>query len=95
MIDLKAVRVAVNWVFDTLMPNAGKEQVLTSRQDLIGPDYTILDLEQEQKLSNEKIRSGVTMIIGGLMQKQDCWARSACIVGKNARGHPLAKFATS
>lgn len=51
-----------------------------------------MDIEMEEKATKDKLRSGVTMIIGGLMQKQECWDRSACIIGLAARRHPLAKL---
>ena len=93
--DLKAVRGAVDFAFDTFMPKNDFYSMMNpqSRNDV----YSIIIDENEspedaaalEKVKAEiDLRSSITVLIGGLMNKQECWEKAACFTGIKMRQIP-------
>ena len=37
--------------------------------------------DQEERLRTERVKDGLTTMVGAVMQKQQCWEKTACTVG--------------
>lgn len=98
LIDLKVVKTGVDWAFNNFMPNALTPEIkeklmpLQSRQDLLKSSYNLNedDFEDEdvkaavkEQKNTDNLKETTVMLIGAFMQKQQCWQRSACQIGKN------------
>ena len=65
-----------------------------ARNDLINGVYDhILEDDTEDTIkkelkAKESMKSGLTTIIGSVMQKQQCWERSSCIFGDSVKDFP-------
>ena len=90
---MKAVRGAVDFAFDTFMPNEISMMNPQARNDI----YDIIIDENESPegaAALEKVkaqmdlRSSITVLIGGLMNKQECWEKAACFTGIKLRKIP-------
>lgn len=56
------------------------DSVLTKRND---PDLTSQPLQ-----NNEMLKDGITTVVGAVLDKQQCWEKAACLVGRETR--PIA-----
>ena len=88
--DLKAVRKAVDFGFDTFMPNGDSELYNImgpqSRNDIYSIEVDDIDnpqmAAQVKKLKEEgAVRKSITTALGGLMQKQECRKQALCFTG--------------
>ena len=88
--DLKAVRKAVDFGFDTFMPTGDSEiyNIMgpQSRNDIYSIEIDDIDnpqmAAQVKKLKEESnLRKSVTTALGGLMEKQECRKQALCFTG--------------
>ena len=95
--DLKAVRKAVDFGFDTFMPTGDSEiyNVMgpQSRNDIYSIEIDEIDnpqmAAQVKKLKEESdFRKSITTALGGLMQKQECRKQTLCFTGAFFRTFP-------
>jgi hypothetical protein len=90
LFDLKAVRKAVDFGFDTFM-SKGDSEIYNimgpqSRNDIYSIEVDDIDnpqmAAQVKKLKEEtNLRKSITTAIGGLMQKQECKKQALCFTG--------------
>lgn len=68
-------------VVTTLFPPTSRNTVdsLRQRSD-INADQLYLE-DQAEKLKAERVKDGLTTMVGAVMQKQQCWEKTACTVG--------------
>ena len=68
-------------VVTTLFPPTRRNPVdsLRQRSD-IHADQLYLE-DQAEKLRAERVKDGLTTMVGAVMQKQQCWEKTACTVG--------------
>ena len=43
--------------------------------------YDIVSENEKDVMKQERVKSGLTTLIGAAMQKQKCWERTACTIG--------------
>ena len=97
--DLKAVRKAVDYGFDIFGPRNELYNVIgpQSRNDFYNVVSKFENDENEnpemavqvEKVKEEmNLRRSITVAIGGLMKKQECWQQAACYTGVYARKIP-------
>ena len=88
--DLKAVRKAVDFGFDTFM-SKGDSEIYNimgpqSRNDIYSIEIDEIDnpqmAAQVKKLKEESnLRKSITTALGGLMEKQECRKQALCFTG--------------
>lgn len=97
VIDLEVISAAVDMAIDRFLPSrksskgasANHANDITARIDVLGPemdgdeDSTATTAAVEQK--KDMIKDHVTTVVGAILQKQQCWERTVCTVGKRAR----------
>ena len=100
VIDLKVIRAGIDILFDTV---ASKPEIkihkILDRSDQFVDDLEYMDIAEAQiqklqkdKVKQENFKSGLTTVIGAVMQKQKCWEQCCCIIGsliKNIPGKDL------
>ena len=95
--DLKAVRKAVDFGFDTFMPTGDSEiyNIMgpQSRNDIYSIEIDDIDnpqmAAQVKKLKEESnLRKSITTALGGLMAKQECRKQALCFIGVSFRTLP-------
>ncbi|CAB4058562.1 unnamed protein product [Lepeophtheirus salmonis] len=77
-IDLKLIHSGVNLAFDTMAEDPSENSVYSR----IG----------EPSPEDEVLRRGITTVIGALMNKQECWIKTACIIGDYSRTLKIKEF---
>ena len=82
--DLNLIRKTVDILMDVFFPASIQsneiDSVLTKRND---PDLTSQPLQ-----NNEMLKDGITTVVGAVLDKQQCWEKAACLVGRETR--PIA-----
>ena len=82
VIDLRVIRAAIDWIFESIDPSSEPNIKIKA---LHRSDATVNDQESqeltEEIARQERLRSGLTTIVGAVMQKQNCWDRAACTIG--------------
>ena len=73
-------------IFETLFPKPVKVKTLNRNDQFTSSEITKLEEEDaleihQEIVKQERLKSGLTTIVGAVMRKQNCWERSACTVG--------------
>ena len=83
-------------LFDSVASNPQIEiHNILDRSDEFVDDLEYVDMKVAQikklrkdKSKQEKFKSGLTTVIGAVMQKQKCWEQCCCIVGSFLKDTP-------
>ncbi len=94
VIDLKVIKASVDYVFESVYPDPNpmiSGLGPTSRKDILS-NVEYFDEENEDLVkivteikTRNSFRSGITTLIGALLQKQQCLELAACTLGEHLK----------
>jgi len=95
-IDLRVIRAGIDMMVATLFPsNTHLSQPngdpLQRRSDSVHLDEELRRKVAEEQLKAERLKDGLTTVVGAVMQKQQCWEKTACTVGAYLHSATQAK----
>ncbi|TRY70530.1 hypothetical protein TCAL_08706 [Tigriopus californicus] len=87
-IDLSIIRATVDVVLDKFMPGSS-EDAMDLSNDISGPiPRRDVDVEEllEKSHKKEMLKQEITTVVGAALLKQECYQRTACMIGHRASG---------
>eukprot|EP00094_Tigriopus_californicus_P009032 TCALIF_08706-PA protein Name:"Protein of unknown function" AED:0.07 eAED:0.07 QI:0/0.5/0.66/0.66/0.5/0.66/3/382/186 len=88
IIDLSIIRATVDVVLDKFMPGSS-EDAMDLSNDISGPiPRRDVDVEEllEKSHKKEMLKQEITTVVGAALLKQECYQRTACMIGHRASG---------
>ena len=92
VIDLDVIGVAVEMVLDRFMPKSAAfysvDSSATGPESRIDFDVENMDGDDDgngdggAKLKKSLLKEEITTVVGALLSKQQCWEKTACVVGR-------------
>ena len=79
MIDLRVIRSTVDLIFKTIVPTSLSE---VFRENEVITDSLKGRHDYIDRKDDEFLREGMTTVVGAIMNKQRCWERTACALGR-------------
>ena len=93
---MKAIRAAVDALFElvsTSKPEIEIKRILHRSDQFVDElDYGMAKKQimklKENKMKQKNFKEGLTTLLGGVMQKQQCWEQCCCIIGSWMKDSP-------